>query len=140
MHRALAETIDSFAQGIEKSRRSEDRTLIRKYLSELAPLLARATLGHSILQEIEMIERLFGHTWVIEPQPFEEAFRRWRTFRSDYRTWALASLNVNERLRALGLAADFDEACRAKDERMVRHLLDKADVDEAAISAIVEKF
>jgi hypothetical protein len=47
MHRTLAETIDGFARGIERSKRPEDRKLAADYLAALASLLARATLGET---------------------------------------------------------------------------------------------
>jgi hypothetical protein len=52
MHRALAEAIASFEDGMERSNRPEDRKLAHDYLAALAPLLARAVMGIDILQEI----------------------------------------------------------------------------------------
>src|SRR5688572_20315395 len=123
MHRTLAETIESFSRGIERSTRPEDRKLAADYLAALASLLARATLGESILRDLGTIERLFGQTWIIESAPFEEAFEKWRTFKAEYERWALSGMTVNERLHAVGLLEAFDAACNSGDVHKARKLL-----------------
>jgi hypothetical protein len=77
MYRSLAETIDSFSEGLKECNRPEDRKLIGDYLAALAPLLARAVLGEDILKDLPDIDRLFGHTWVIDIKPFKKAFEHW---------------------------------------------------------------
>jgi hypothetical protein len=137
MHRALAETIESFSRGIERSRRPEDRKLAADYLAALAPLLARATLGETILKDLQAIDRLFGHTWIIDPAPFEDAFEKWRTFKSEYERWAVSGMTVNERLHALGLLTAFEEACQSHNADKAKDLLTQAHVDEPSIRQIL---
>ena len=139
MHRALAETIQSFSRGIERSKRPEDRKLAADYLAALAPLLARATLGENILRDLGMIERLFGQTWIIESAPFEEAFEKWRAFKAEYQQWAVSGMTVNERLHAIGLLEAFDEACKSRDVDKARGLLLEVHVDEPSIQKILEQ-
>jgi hypothetical protein len=140
MHRTLAETIESFSRGIERSKRPEDRKLAADYLAALAPLLARATLGESILRDFATIERLFGQTWIVESAPFEEAFEKWRAFKAEYERWAVSGMTVNERLHAVGLLEAFDEACNSRDVDTVRELLLKVHVDESSIQTILSKY
>ncbi|MGH7388722.1 MAG: hypothetical protein ACREM3_04605 [Candidatus Rokuibacteriota bacterium] len=135
----MAETIESFSRGIERSKRPEDRKLAADYLAALAPLLARATLGESILRDLGAIERLFGHTWIIESAPFEEAFEKWRAFKAEYEQWAVSGMTVNERLHAVGLLEAFDEACNSRDVDKARELLLKVHVDEPSIQRILEQ-
>ncbi len=139
MHRALAETIEAFSRGIERSQRPEDRKLATEYLAYLAPLLARATLGESILGDLATIERLFGQTWLVDQDPFEEAFSRWRAFKSEYERWAVSGMTVNERLHALGLLTAFDQACALRDLAAARKTLEAAYVDEASIQEILKQ-
>ena len=93
-HSALADTILLITQGIENSKRPEDRVLAARYLSELAPILASAVLGQSILDRLDGIERLFGTTWLIDIAPFEAAFAKWRAFREVYEGQALAPMGA----------------------------------------------
>lgn len=140
MHRTLAETIESFARGIERSKRPEDRKLAADYLAALAPLLARATLGESILRDLGAIERLFGHTWIIELEPFAEAFEKWRAFKAEYEKWAASGMTVNERLHAFGLLEAFDQACKSRDAEAATKLLRAVYVDEPSIKKILERW
>ena len=90
MHRELANTIKLLERGIERSNRPEDRKLAADYLAALAPALASAVLGDDILPRLKDIDRLFGHSWLIDPTPFEDAFNSWRKFRSEYESFSLA--------------------------------------------------
>lgn len=80
----LAEAVVLLSRGAETTNRTEDRILVARYLSHLAPVLAQAVLGRDIRQEIEGVERLFGHTWLIDQSPFLSAFEKWREFRDEY--------------------------------------------------------
>jgi hypothetical protein len=137
MHRPLAEAIEYFVRGIRASRRPEDRKLAADYLVALAPLLAAAVLGRDILRELPTIDRLFGQTWLIDDTPFREALARWRTFREEYKEFALSGMTVNERLFVLGTLESFDHARAARDRREVERLLREAHVDEPSIQRIV---
>jgi hypothetical protein len=140
MHRKLAETINSFSNGLIACNRPEDRKLVGDYLGALAPLLARAVLGEDISKTLPDIERLFGHTLIIDVKPFEKAFEHWRDFKEEYTNAGLSGMTVNERLSALGLQSDFDQACRSNDEKKAREILQKAKVDDASINQIVKKY
>ena len=139
MHRALAETIECITQGIDRSNRPEDRALAEKYLAALAPLLARATLGNDILRELSTMDRLFGQTWIIDVEPFKEAFAKWAAFKSEYTAWAMSGMTVNERLSAVGKLDAFDAARRSRDRNQVRALLAGVLVDETSIKRILEE-
>lgn len=137
MHRTLAETIECFARGIARSNRPEDRELAKDYLAALAPLLARATLGNDILRDLSTIDRLFEHTWIVDVEPFEEAFATWRAFKSEYIPWAVSGMTVNERLYARGTLDAFEAAQRSGDRNTARELLRAVHVDDASIERIL---
>jgi hypothetical protein len=139
MHRSLAETILLLVDGIRASNRPEDRKLGHDYLAALAPLLASATLGTDILRELPDIERLLGHTWLIDEGPFRPAMERWRQFRREYEESVLSGMTVNERLSALGTMESFDRARAAGDEAEMQRLLTDARVDPASIRKIIAK-
>jgi hypothetical protein len=140
MYRNLAETINSFSKGLEDCHCSEDRKLISDYLAALAPLLAGAVIGDNILRELPNIDRLFGHTWIIEIKPFESAFELWQNFKEEYTEAVLSGMTVNERLYALDVMDDFDNSCNAKDEKQTRGILKQAKVDEESIQQTVDKY
>ena len=139
MHRTLAETIECFSRGLTRSTRPEDRKLATDYLAAMAPLLARATLGESILTDLAAIDRLFGQSWMIDAEPFGEAFEKWRVFKSEYTQWVVSGMTINERLHAMGTLDAYDAARRSSDHHTVRELLLAAHVDEASIQRILEQ-
>lgn len=139
MYRALAESIDAFSRGIAESNRPEDRKLAADYLAALAPLLARATLGEDILKDLATVDRLFGHTWIIDVGPFKHAFDKWTIFRSEYTQHAVAGMTVNERLSAVGRLHEFEAARQSRDRDAVRRLLLEVHVEEASIQTILEQ-
>ncbi len=139
MHRALAETIEGFSRGIKRSNRPEDRKFATDYLAALAPLLARATLGENILNDLGTIERLFGQTRIIDSAPFEDAFEKWRTFKSEYEQWAMSGMTVNERLHAVGLLDAFERACESQERDKAREILLEVHADEPSIQKILER-
>ena len=72
--------------------------------------------------------------------PFEEAFARWRAFKTDYVKWVVGGMTVNERLHAMGTLTQFDEARAARDATGARRLLEEAHVDEGSIVEILNGF
>ena len=139
MYRALAESILEFQAGLERTSRAEDRSTASTYLAALAPLLARATLGTDILRDIPTVERLFGHTWVIDAHLFESAFCKWREFVAEYSRQALGPMTVNERLYATGLLDDFDAASKHRDSAAMRGILRRIYLDNSTIEAILRR-
>jgi hypothetical protein len=140
MHRALAEAVALFEVGLGRCRRPEDRALVASYLGALAPILAAAVLGENVLARLEGVERLLGHTWLVDEEPFRPALAKWRQFRAEYEQWALAGMTVNERLHALGLTEEYDRAMASGDRARGRHLLERAKVDEPSITRILDSW
>jgi hypothetical protein len=136
----LAETILEFTKGIEESSHPEDRKLASEYLSALAPLMAKSVIAEDIFNDLSAIERLFGNTWLLDQQPFETAFKKWREFKKQYEKMTLSAMTVNERLVALGLSDAFEEACLKKNENRIREILKAVLVDEESVSSIVSKY
>ena len=98
MHRALAQAIELFETGLANCHRSEDRKIIERYLAELGPILAAAVLGHDIQNRLPQVERLFGHSWLIDQEPFVSAFAKWREFKAEHEKLAVHGTTVNKRL------------------------------------------
>ncbi len=73
----LASCILAFSRGIAASNRPEDRALAAQYLAALAPLLAKVVRKEDGGGGVEDVDRLFGHTWIIDIAPFKEAFELW---------------------------------------------------------------
>lgn len=137
MHRALAECVALFADGIRLSTRPEDRKVASDYLAALAPLLASAVLGKDVLRELPGIDRLLGNTWLVDDKTFREGIAKWRTFRDEYEAWSLSAMTVNERLVALGTIDSFDRARSAGDKVEMERLLRAAHVDSSSIQRII---
>lgn len=134
MQQALAESIRLFEAGLENCHQSEDRSNISHFLAELGPLLAAVVLEIDILSRLARIERLFGQAWLIDQEPFEPAFARWREFKTEYEKFAVRGMTVNERLYALSLLEGFDQAVEEKNFAEIRRILEAAHVDEDSIA------
>jgi hypothetical protein len=139
MHDTLAKCIVAFETGLSDCHRPEDRSLISTYFAALAPVLAKATLGENVLEELRQVERLFGNSWLIDVQPFQAALDYWRQFKNEYERFSLGGMTVNERLCALGLMSDFDSAVSSGDTKRMRSLLERVFVDEMSIRNFIEK-
>ena len=137
MHRALAEAIELFETDLANCRRPEDRKLVERYLAELGPILAAAVMGKDVLSRLAQAERLFGHSWLIDQEPYEAAFAKWREFRADYEEFAVRGMTVNERLHAFSLSEDYDQAASACDFDAVRRILETVHLDEQSIARII---
>jgi len=81
MQKQLAQTIRSFSDGIKRSNRPEDRKLAADYLSALAPILAGAVLGDDLEILLIAFERQLGHTWLVDAEPFRDAFEKYGEFK-----------------------------------------------------------
>ncbi len=136
-YRALAETIEIFESS--DCSRAEDRAVIERYLAALAPALAHAVLGQTIIAEIQEIDRIFGHTWLKDAVPFNEAFAKWREFRDEYLPFAVRGMTVNERLHAFGLLDAYDRAAGVHDVSAIRQILESVYVDADSIENIVSR-
>jgi len=79
----LALCILAFERAIKASNRPEDRLLGSNYLSVLGPLLAQVIEKQKIQSRIADIDRLFSQTWIINSEPFEEAFDLWKCVKQD---------------------------------------------------------
>lgn len=137
MHRTLAEVVELFEDGLANCHRSEDRAVVEKYLSALAPVLADAVLGKDVLSRLRQVERLFGHTWLRDQAPFEPALMKWRQFRREYEEFAVRGMTVNERLHAFSLFESYGQALVRRDVDEIRLILHSIHVDDDSIASIV---
>lgn len=82
MHQELAAIVLAFESGVSNSRRPDDRALVeREYFAALAPMLAAAVVGRDVTDRLKAFERVLGHTWIVDPEPFREALEQWRALR-----------------------------------------------------------
>jgi hypothetical protein len=139
MYRALAESIHLFEVGLTACHRPEDRVLVDKYMAALAPMLADAVRGETVLHRLKPMDRLLGQTWLHDQAPFEPAIEQWRVFRGEYKSLVLRSMTVNERLSALNLMDDYDRVVALKDKSALSAALTEAEVDEASIHEILRR-
>lgn len=139
VHRALAEAIELFEVGLANCHRSEDRAQIERYLAALAPILAGAVLGKEVVGRLGQLERLFGHSWLIDQVPFEPALAKWREFRADYERFAVRGMTVNERLHVFSSTDDYDRAVAAQDVDAAEAILKKMYVDDDSIAKTVAR-
>ena len=140
VHRVLAEAIQLFENGLEQCQRAEDRKQIERYLAELGTILAAAVLGQDVISRLAQAERLFGHSWLIDPDPFEPALAKWREFKLEYEQFAVRGMTVNERLHAFSFLERYDQAVAAKDSGEVRRILEAVHVDEQSIVSVISRF
>lgn len=137
-HDTLARCILAFEAGLADCRHAEDRARVAAYLAALASMLAKATLGEDILEDIQRTERMLGNTWLAEVQPFQSALDHWRQFRDEYERFALGGMTVNERLCAIGLMPAYQTAVADADSQAMRRLLERVYVDEGSIRRILD--
>ena len=137
MHRGLAETIRLFEAGLQNCHQAEDRQTVARYLAELGSILAAAVLGKDILSRLAATERLFGQSWLVDQEPFEAAFVKWREFKTEYEEFAVRGMTVNERLHAFSLLDDYDRAVASGDSRAARRILETVKLDEQSIDRII---
>lgn len=140
MYRELARCIRDLSDGRRTSKRPEDRKIVSDYLAALAPVLARAVLGDDILKDLQCIERLFGHTFLIDPEPFEQGFESWRKFREEYEDFVMSGMTINERISALDLLDEFDSACKNRDRGKIRSILERIRLNPESIESLIEEY
>jgi hypothetical protein len=138
MLNSLANCILKIDQGVRTSHRSEDRAIGEKWLAYLSPVLATSLLSRIDFKAIEGFERLIGHSFLIDPEPFGSFYDDWKNYREQCERQLVAGMTVNERLFALGLDAAFDQFAAAKEWDECRAILRKAYLDHTNIEPIID--
>jgi hypothetical protein len=106
-------------------------------MSALAPVLASTVIGSDIIQAIKAIDRLFGQTWIIDVEPFRNAFDKWAVFKDEYRRFVFSGKTTDERLFANGTLDAFDHARESRNVAQMTQLLRDVYLDEGSIKRIV---
>lgn len=114
----------------------EDRATFGLYLQHVDDLLTRIAGGDPIEDRVLSIERLFGHTWVVDAIAYDELYGLWRDLREQL-SRLLGGMTVIERLWALGLLDQFDGSCSLGRWSDAAHCLRAAEVGADDISAIL---
>lgn len=71
VEKTLARYILDLSEGLSKTQCAEDRPLYEAYLADVAVLFAMVVEGadkEAIQQRIEQHDRLWGHTWLQDPE------------------------------------------------------------------------
>lgn len=140
MNDELAKVILCIKQGIEKSTYPEDRSLAERYLSLLAPILAKATIGEDVLKDLESFDRFHGNVWLRDIEPFGGFYTHWQQFRDEYEKLSFSGMTVNERLFALDQIDNFDRYIKHKQWDQLSLLLKRVKLDDQSIDAIIKKY
>ena len=138
MLNSLANCILKIDRGVRASRRPEDRVLGEKWLAYLSPVLANSLMSRIDFESIQGFERLVGHSFLIDPDPFGSFYDDWKNYREQCERQLVAGMTVNERLFALGLSNEFDQFAAAKEWDECRAILRKAYLDHTNIEPIID--
>lgn len=115
----------------------DDEKTLRLYLRAMSDLrdavAAYGTLGH----RREAIERLLGHTWLVDAELHERLHAQWQSVVDELRA-TLSAMTVNERLSEIGLLEEFDDAIRRAHRSDATRCLRAVFLDDANINAILE--
>jgi hypothetical protein len=135
---SLAEFILVLNQLFAETHEAEDRQLYESYLSHAGIILAKVIQGQAIGHDIDTMEHLFGNTWLKDEAAYSEAYAAWDRFKGLFRQ-SIHGMTVNERLFALGLLKEFEDAVAKEDSLHMRSILRKCFIDDKSIQAIVDK-
>ena len=100
-------------------------------------ILAKVIQDKGIGNDVETMERLFGHTWLKDGTAYAKAYAAWDEFKK-LLTQSIHGMTVNDRLFTLGLVDEFDKAVRQKDKSRLRAILSKCFLEEANIRMLAE--
>jgi len=135
---SLANCILKIENGVQTSKRPEDRITGEKLLAYLAPVLAASELSIVELKDIHGFERLVGHSFLIDPAPFGTFYADWKNFRDQCERTVVAGMTVNERLFVLGFLDEFDRVTALGEWDECRSILRRAYLDDSNIEAIIK--
>lgn len=135
---SLAEFILTVKQLSTETHEADDRPLYELYLSHAGVILAKVIQEQMIGDDIDTMEHLFGNTWLKDETAYSKAYTAWDRFKGLFRQ-SIHGMTVNERLFALGLLKEFDDAVAEKDSLRMRSVLRKCFIDDKSIQAIVGK-
>jgi len=138
MLNSLANCILKIDKGVRTSSHPEDRVLGEKWLAYLSPVLASSLLSKADLEGIKGFERLIGHSFLVDPEPFGTFYDDWKNYKEQSERQLVAGMTVNERLWALGLSDEFERFAAVKEWDQCRAILRKAYLDHANIEPIIE--
>ncbi len=135
---ALAEFIIILEQLSVETHEADDRPLYESYLSHAGVILAKVIQDQMIGDDIETLERLLGNTWLKDETAYSKAYTAWDRFKGLLKQ-SIHGMTVNERLFALGLLKEFEDAVAKRDSLHMRSVLRKCFIDDRSIQAIVDK-
>lgn len=135
---ALARFITETTRLAEETHDAEDRHIYEMYLAHAGIMLARVIQDQVLVNDVETMERLFGHTWLKDGDAYAKVYAVWDEFKQLI-TQSIHGMTVNERLFTLELIDAFDEAVKQKDKSKLRAVLSKCILDEATILTIIDQ-
>jgi hypothetical protein len=121
---ALARFVTEAKHLLEETHEAEDRHIYEMYLAHAGVILDRIVQDQAIGNDIDTMERLFGHTWLKDTIAYAKEYATWDEFKR-LLTDSIHGMTVNERLYTLGLIEEFDNAIKQKDNAKLRAVLTK---------------
>jgi hypothetical protein len=141
-NQALKTALSHFIVEVERLSRetheAEDRLIYEKYMAKAGAILAKVDLDIPVGDDVDSMERFFGHTWLKDDESYSKAYSKWDTFKGLLRR-SIHGMTVNERLFNLGLVEEFEDAVSRGDKRHLRKVLFKCFLDEQNIQAIINQ-
>ena len=116
----------------------KDKLIYEKYMTKAHAILTKVERDIPINDEVEEMDRMFGHTWLKDDKSYTKVYLKWDMFKELF-TGTMQGMTVNERLSCLGLSKEFDNAVARNDEAKLRKILFKCLLDEEDIETIISK-
>ena len=77
----LAEYVNKLSELLKNTSEAADRPLYERYLADAASMLAKLELEMPLTNEIELHERLLGHTWMQSSKDHSLLYEKWESFK-----------------------------------------------------------
>ena len=135
---AMANFILELKNHADSTHEAEDRPLHGKFLAQAAIIMAKLVQDKPIGDDIDTVERLFGHTWFKDNEAYTKIYSEWDNFKGLI-TQSIEGMTVNERLFNLGLIEEFDDAIACNDEPRLRGVLFKCFLDDKSAEIIIKE-
>jgi hypothetical protein len=79
----LVRFISEIEQQADCTCEAEDRPLYDKFLAKTAIIIAKVEQDKRIGNDVDTMERLFGHTWFRDEKAYKRIYAEWDIFKGD---------------------------------------------------------
>lgn len=122
----------------DETHEAEDRHIYEMYLAQAGVILAKVTQDRGIGNDIDIMDHLFGNTWLKDGNEYAKAYSTWDEFKG-LLTQSIHGMTVNERLSTLGLLDEFDKAVERRSEDRLKVVLSKCFLTQDTIREIIDR-